>query len=289
MKKICIYIVCLFLLISTVACEKRKNDDNSSLTENSETEDAGITEEITEEPTTAISDYSTYSNELNAWWIKRNTEHGQSGAQDKIDLSQYEAYYVNPTADDKVIYLTFDCGYENGYTECILDTLRRHNATAAFFVTQTYIRDDTDLVKRMKDEGHMVCNHTITHPSMPGKDIEFLKNEINGCDSYMYEATGYKMDKYLRPPKGEYSERTLQLTKDMGYKTVFWSMTHMDYLVNNQPSKEHVVEHFEKYHHPGAITLLHNVSSANASALDDILTLLEQEGYRFGSLDELSY
>ncbi len=289
MKKICIYILCLFLLVTVTACYDKKEGEKDNITENSEAVVEDCTDDTTEAPTTAISDYNIYSNELNSWWIKRNTEHGPSGAQDKIDLSQYEAYYVNPTAEDKVIYLTFDCGYENGYTECILDTLRRHNATAAFFVTQTYIRDDTDLVKRMKEEGHMVCNHTITHPSLPSKSIDDIRNEIDGCDNYMFEATGYKMDKYLRPPKGEYSERTLQLTKDMGYKTVFWSITYLDYDVKNQPSKEHVVQHFEKYYHPGAITLLHNVSSANASALDEVLSLLEKEGYRFGSLDELSY
>lgn len=123
---------------------------------------------------------------------------------------------------------------------------------------------------------------------MPEVGIEKSIEEVTGCAAYMKEATGYDMDMYFRPPKGEYSERTLQLTKDLGYKTIFWSMAYMDYDVNNQPSKEHVVEHFNKYYHNGAVPLLHNISTANEQALDDILTNLEKQGYKFESLDKLT-
>ena len=119
--------------------------------------------------------------------------------------------------------------------------------TAAFFVTQTFIRDNIELTKRMKAEGHLVCNHSVHHPSMPDKSVEEQKQEILDCENYMKEATGYEMDLFFRPPRGEYSKRTLQIAKDLGYRTIFWSMAYLDYDVNNQPDSGHVVEHFSKY------------------------------------------
>ncbi len=232
------------------------------------------------------TDYSTIDNTLYSWWFKRNEEHKQSGCQEDFDIKEYRAYYVAPN-NEKMIYLTFDCGYENGYTEDILDTLKKEKVTAAFFVTQTFIRDNIDIVKRMKEEGHLVCNHSVTHPSMPSKSIEDQKQELLVCESYMKGATGYEMDLFFRPPRGEYSKRTLQMAKDLGYTTIFWSIAYLDYDVNNQPSKEYVVEHFNKYCHPGAIPLIHNVSKANHDALPDIIKNLKAEGYSFGSLYDL--
>ena len=139
----------------------------------------------------------------------------------------------------------------------------------------------------MKEEGHVVGNHTITHPNLSEASLDKIMEEILGCQDYMKEATGYEMDLFFRPPKGEYSEYLLKAAQDLGYATIFWSMAYLDYDVNRQPSVEHVIEHFQKYYHPGAIPLIHNVSSANAGALDTVLTNLEQEGYRFGSLYEL--
>ena len=168
-----------------------------------------------------------------------------------------------------------------------MDTLKEEDVTAAFFVTQTFIRDNVELTKRMQEEGHLVCNHTVTHPSMPSRTIDEQRNELLNCENYMKEATGYDMDLFFRPPKGEYSERTLQMAKDLGYTTIFWSMAYLDYDVNNQPSASHVIEHFGKYYHPGAIPLLHNVSQANHDALKSVIELLKKEGYSFGSLYEL--
>ncbi len=244
-------------------------------------------EPVTQEPTTAVSDYDTFSNEKYAWWFKRNTEHQQSGCQEDFDIGQYDAYYVSPDAQEKAIYLTFDCGYENGYSPSILDTLKAENVKAAFFVTQTFIRDNVELTKRMKEEGHLVCNHTVTHPSLPDLSVDKVKEELLSCQQYMKEATGYSMDLYVRPPRGEYSERTLQASRDLGYKSIFWSMAYLDYDVNNQPGAGYVVEHFSKYHHPGAIVLMHNISSANAQALPEVIRLLKAEGYTFKSLDAL--
>ena len=232
------------------------------------------------------TDYSTYDNTLYAWWFKRNDNHEQSGCQEDFDITQYDAHYIVPVSEKKM-YITFDCGYENGFTPDMLDVLKEEQVTAAFFVTQTFIRDNVDLVKRMKEEGYLVCNHTVTHPSMPGKSVEEQRKELLDCENYMKQATGYELDLFYRPPKGEYSQRTLQVAKDLGYTTVFWSMAYLDYDVNNQPSREHVVEHFKKYYHPGAIPLLHNVSQANHDALRQVLQDLKKEGYTFGSLYDL--
>ena len=233
--------------------------------------------------------YYDYSNEKLAWWFKRDKNHGQSGCDDKVKLSDYDAWYLDYNVDDnnKVLYLTFDCGYENGFTGEILDVLRDEDVPACFFVTKTYIRDNVDLTKRMKEEGHQVGNHTITHPSLPTKSYEEIQKEICGCAEYMKEATGYDMDPYLRPPCGEYSERTLAITRDLGYKTVFWSMAYLDYDVDNQPGVDYVINHFDKYHHNGAIILMHNVSSSNAKALKTVIENMKEEGYRFASLNEL--
>ena len=232
------------------------------------------------------TDYSTYDNTLYAWWFKRNDNHEQSGCQEDFDITQYDAHYIVPVSEKKM-YITFDCGYENGFTPDMLDVLKEEQVTAAFFVTQTFIRDNVDLVKRMKEEGYLVCNHTVTHPSMPGKSVEEQRKELLDCENYMKQATGYELDLFYRPPKGEYSQRSLQVAKDLGYTTVFWSMAYLDYDVNNQPSREHVVEHFKKYYHPGAIPLLHNVSQANHDALRQVLQDLKKEGYTFGSLYDL--
>lgn len=232
------------------------------------------------------TDYTTYDNTLYSWWFKRNDNHEKSGCQEDFDIIQYDAHYT-VSVSEKKMYITFDCGYENGFTPDILDVLKQEEVPAAFFVTQTFIRDNIDLVKRMKTEGHLVCNHTVTHPSMPSKSIEEQKKEIMDCENYMKEATGYEMDLFFRPPKGEYSQCSLQVAKDLGYTTVFWSMAYLDYDVNNQPSKQHVVEHFRKYYHPGAIPLLHNVSQANHDALQEVIQDLKEEGYTFGSLYDL--
>lgn len=245
------------------------------------------TEESTEDMT-LLRDYDGVSNDKFSWYIVRDKNHGISDCDHSFSIEQYDAYYADQNAgDDKVMYLTFDCGYENGYTEQILDTLKKYNAKACFFVTQTYIRDNVELVKRMKQEGHQVGNHTVTHPSMPDISVEKQKEELKACADYMKEATGYEMDTYFRPPSGEYSERVLQLAKDMGYKTIFWSMAYLDFDVNNQPGKDYVIEHFDKYYHNGAIPLMHNVSQSNAEALDTVLSNLTELGYRFVSLDEM--
>ena len=225
---------------------------------------------------------------IERWWLKRNENHQTPEVSDYIDLSKYDAYYVNPKCKKKKIFLTFDCGYENGFTPKILDVLKKQKIVAAFFVTKPFIREGRELVRRMKKEGHIVGNHTVHHKSMPTLSDRDNKQEIIDCAEYCKEATGYEMDHFIRPPMGEYNEKTLKLTKSMGYKTIFWSMAYVDFDVNKQPGKQYVVEHFKKYTHNGAIALMHNVSQSNAEALDEVIMNLKKEGYQFESLKKLS-
>ncbi len=282
--------ICICLMLA--GCGKNANDEEKEDTatpgDGSEPYEEETSEDEPTEDMTLLRNYSEISNTKFSWYIVRNSDHNVSDCDHSFQIEQYDAYYADLDAgDDKVIYLTFDCGYENGYMEQILDILKEYDAKACFFVTQTYIRDNVELVKRMKEEGHLVGNHTVTHPSMPGISTEEQKEELEACADYMKEATGYDMDMYFRPPSGEYSERVLQLAKDMGYRTIFWSMAYLDYDVNNQPGTDYVIEHFEKYYHNGAIPLIHNVSESNANALDTVLKSLSKKGYRFASLDEM--
>ena len=233
--------------------------------------------------------YEELDNKQYDWWFIRKKKQVPSGSGEAFDISLYDAFYLNKNVsdEDKVIYLTFDCGYENGFTPQILDTLAAHNAKAMFFVTEAFIESRPDYVTRMKEEGHLVGNHTLSHPIMPKKDAATLMDEILGCAELFYETTGYEMDPFLRPPTGAYSKRTLQLTKDLGYTTVFWSIAYKDYDPNNQPGKDYVTDHFKTYYHNGAIPLIHNISKSNTEALDEVLTMLEEAGYRFGSVMEL--
>lgn len=235
------------------------------------------------------SRYSSYDNTKYSWSFRREKNNIPSGTYEPFKINDYNAFYMNTNVsdDDKVIYLTFDCGYENGYTSSILDTLKKHDAKAMFFVTKQFLKESYDLVIRMKEEGHMVGNHTLNHPSLPTLTIDKLKDEVLGCKEFMKEKTGYDIDMFIRPPMGEYSERTLKILGDLGYTTIFWSIAYLDYDVNKQPGKEYVINHFKEYHHNGAIPLIHNVSQSNAEALDEVLTNLESEGYRLGTLDEL--
>lgn len=274
----------LFLLASIFfsACQAPAASESSSPEKTSEL--------TTEKDNGVYTDPSTLPNTMASWWFKRNENHEIPEVQNEINLTKYDAWYAKTdiTDGEKPVFLTFDCGYENGYTPGILDVLKKHKAPAAFFVCKHFIEDQPDLIKRMKEEGHVVGNHTSNHICMPESDERTIREEIADNANYMKEATGYEMDPFFRPPKGEYSERTLQITKNMGYTTVFWSLAYPDYDVNNQPGADYVIERFDKYIHPGAIPLIHNISESNAQALDTVLTNLEKEGYSFQSLYNLS-
>ena len=202
-------------------------------------------------------------------------------------LKKYDAYYVGDT-NEKVLYLTFDEGYENGYTNEILDVLKKHNVKAAFFVVKPYIKSNPEIINRMVEEGHLVCNHTCSHPSMALiKDKDKFNKELLDLEMSYEELTGKKMAKYFRPPMGKYSELSLNYTKELNYKTIFWSFAYNDWDIKNQPPKEKALETILKRSHSGAIVLLHAVSKTNADILDELITKWESEGYTLKSLDDL--
>ena len=204
------------------------------------------------------------------------------------ELAQYDAYYAADT-DDKIIYLTFDAGYENGNTPAILDALKKLNVSATFFVVGTYLESQPDLILRMKNEGHTVGNHTWHHPDMSqlaSKDA--FEKELKDVEDKYLEITGEEMTKFYRPPQGKYSELNLQMAKDLGYKTFFWSLAYVDWYENDQPTKEEALDKLLTRIHPGAIVLLHSTSKTNAEILDELLTRWEEMGYTFGTLSDLT-
>ncbi len=204
------------------------------------------------------------------------------------EMKKYNAYYVNPT-ENKVLYLTFDAGYENGHTEAILDALKKHNAPATFFVVGTYVENNPELVKRMVSEGHIVGNHTYSHPDMSSiSSKEAFEKELSSVENAYKEVTGETMTKFYRPPQGKYSEENLQMAKELGYSTFFWSLAYVDWYKDNQPTKEEAFNKLLPRIHPGAIVLLHSTSSTNAEILDELLTKWEEMGYSFHALIEFT-
>lgn len=203
------------------------------------------------------------------------------------ELKQFDAYYMQNT-EEKNIYLTFDCGYENGNTAPILDALKKHNAPATFFIVGNFLSTSPDLVRRMTEEGHTVGNHTFHHPDMSKiSSIDAFSKELKDLEDLYKETTGKEMVKYYRPPQGKYSESNLKMAQDLGYQTFFWSLAYVDWYQDDQPTKEEAFEKLLGRIHPGAIVLLHSTSSTNAQILDELLTRWEDMGYHFASLGSL--
>jgi len=204
------------------------------------------------------------------------------------ELKQYDAYYIGDTSK-KVIYLTFDAGYENGYTAAILDALKKHKVSATFFLVGNYMSTEPDMVKRMIEEGHNVANHTYNHPNMSKiSSMEAFSKEIGDLETSFEGITGEKMVKYYRPPQGKYSESNLKMAKELGYKTFFWSLAYVDWYNDKQPTKEEAFKKLLGRIHPGAIVLLHSTSKTNSEILDELLTKWEEMGYSFGSLSDIT-
>jgi len=226
--------------------------------------------------------------ETGAWGLSFQTE-GQppTGPAGQKQLQQYDAAYLGDT-NQKVIYLTFDSGYENGCTEKILDVLKKHNAPAAFFLVGNYIEKNADLVRRMVDEGHIVGNHTMHHFDMSKlSEKDAFTQELQGVEQIFKETTGKDLPKYYRPPQGIYSQENLQMAKELGYKTVFWSLAYVDWNNDAQPSKDEAFSKLLPRIHNGAVVLLHSTSSTNAEILDELLSKWEAAGYTFASIDKL--
>lgn len=226
------------------------------------------------------------SNKKIGWGIKRNDNHEQpdlGGANKKL-IDENEDIAIG-NKESKCVYLTFDEGYEAGYTPQILDTLKANDVKAAFFITGHYLNTQPELVKRMIDEGHIVGNHTVNHPSMPDLDNDKLKEEITKLHTAVFEKFGYEM-KYLRPPKGEFSQRTLHLTKSLGYTTVMWSFAYDDWDESKQGRETYAKEKVLSNLHNGAVMLLHSNSKDNCNILDEIIKEIKKQGYEFKTLDE---
>ena len=227
------------------------------------------------------------------WYTKRNDTHTLSPLDNNLKfITEYNAVYGDTKASeqgDKVIYLTFDAGYENGNVEKILDVLKEKNVSGAFFILTYLVKNNTELVKRMSDEGHLVCNHTSTHSDMSQKtDIESFKSELEALESVYNEYTGKTLSKYFRPPEGRFSLDSMRYANELGYKTIFWSFAYADWDNNDQMSPQAAKQKILDNIHNGAILLLHPTSATNAAILGDIIDELRTQGYTFGTLNDLT-
>lgn len=211
-----------------------------------------------------------------------------NGSLSKEELAKYDAWYLGDDTE-KVLYLTFDCGYENGNTEKILDALQKHNAKATFFVVGHFLESAPELVKRMSEEGHIVGNHTWHHYDMDtiAEESRFREELESVADKYR-EITGQELNHFYRPPQGKYNLNNLAMAQKLGYKTIFWSLAYVDWNVDAQPSKEEAFSKLTGRVHPGAVVLLHNTSKTNGEILDELLTKWEEMGYHFGTLEDLT-
>ena len=223
-----------------------------------------------------------------SWGLSfRQEGYAPIGPASARELARYDGAYLGDTTK-KVIYLTFDAGYENGCTGKILDILQKHQVPAAFFLVGNYMKTNPDLVRRMVSEGHIVGNHTMSHPDMSKiSDEASFRKELEGLETLYREITGQEMPKYYRPPQGIYSKTNLEMAQKLGYKTVFWSLAYVDWNNDAQPTAEYAFSKLLPRIHSGAVVLLHSTSQTNAAILDELLTKWEQMGYTFAPISEL--
>ena len=236
----------------------------------------------------AVSVFLSSSLETGSWGLSFREEGAPPiGNAGKDQLKQYDAAYRgNP--GKKVLYLTFDAGYENGCTEKILDILKDQQVKAAFFLVGNYMEKNADLVRRMAAEGHIVGNHTMHHYDMSKLTAkEAFSKELTDLENLYKEVTGAPMAKYYRPPQGIYSEENLKMAKELGYRTVFWSLAYVDWNNDSQPTAEAAMSKLLPRTHPGAVVLLHSTSRTNAQILEKLIAAWKAEGYEFGTLGDL--
>lgn len=226
------------------------------------------------------------SNNKIGWGIKRAENHEQPdlGAKNKQIIDEYDGIAMG-NKEKQYVYLTFDEGYEAGYTPQILNTLKENNVSATFFITAHYLNTQEELVKRMIEEGHTVGNHTVNHKSMPDLSDEQVKTEVMDLHTAIYHKTGYEM-KYIRPPRGEFSPRTICITNELGYKTVMWSLAYDDWDENKQGREEYAKSKILDNIHNGAVILLHGNSKDNTNVLGECIQQIKAMGYEFRSLDQ---
>lgn len=286
MKKQFFWLVLILSLLLVSGCSRSnqtlpgQNSQTNSSVNQTETNPAAdpASNNSTEETTPSAKTLS--------WYLTRNKEHAVPVIPSDVAqmLTDNQGIYALPNVNRK-IYLTFDCGYELGYTPTILDTLQRSQVKAAFFITGQYIESQPELVKRMQTEGHLVCNHTWNHPDLSTVSKDKLTQEINSLEQRYGELTGVPMDKFIRPPMGNYSASSLQWTRELGYTSVFWSMAWVDWDPKKQPGADFVYNHVLDNIHPGAIILMHAVSQSDTEALERIITELKAQGYVFSTFN----
>lgn len=235
-----------------------------------------------------FSDSVTVMNESSGWYC----QHMKDGARPPLPpemsyITKHGGYYIGE--DEKVIYLTFDAGYENGNVEKILDTLKQENVPGAFFILDNLAKTNTDLVKRMADEGHTVCNHTAKHKDMTKMTSkEDFAAELKAMEDVYREKIGCEIAKYYRPPEGKFNEQNLAWADELGYKTIFWSFAYADWDNANQMSREKAIEKIISNTHNGEVILLHPTSKTNAEILPELIAKWREMGFSFGTLDELT-
>ena len=235
---------------------------------------------------TVATSSTVLSNKKIGWGIKRAENHEQPdlGSSNLKLLQEYNGIAMG-NKEDKFVYLTFDNGYEAGYTAKILDVLKENNVKAAFFITAHYLNTQEALVKRMLDEGHIVGNHTVNHKELVNLSDEEIKKEINDLSKSIYDKFGYEMT-YFRPPKGEYSERVIKLASELNYKTVLWSSAYDDWDEKKQNREAYGKSKILDNLHNGCILLLHATSKDNMNILDSVIKETINKGYVFKNLNE---
>ena len=276
-QKILLPLLCVCMLFG---CAKGNTNSNENITASKKAETTTKAVETTAPTAKAVAGLDSLSTEKVVWGPGNIVDHKQPN-----DPLLLQKQYVSMNAkwlldDDKQICLTFDEGYKNGYTPQILDTLKEKNVKAIFFVTYDFASQNPDLVKRMIDEGHIVGNHSYRHYSMDEVSDDVAKEEVTYLHKYIKDKFNYTMS-YFRFPKGEFSERSLQIVKDLNYKSVFWSFAYADWDPDNQTEENQAFTHICESTHPGAILLLHAVSKTNADILGKVIDDITKQGYTF--------
>lgn len=243
--------------------------------------------EKTAETTKVLSMNLTNSSSTTNWGLGFG-ENGTAptGTHTPEELHEYDTYFKGDETE-KVIYLTFDAGFENGNTVPILDALAKHEVEATFFLVGNYLETEPELVLRMLEDGHEVGNHSFYHPDMTQKSETEFVTEMKSLEQLYQEITGEEISSYYRPPQGKYNMENLAWAQSMGYKTIFWSLAYVDWYQDDQPSKEEAFDKLLNRIHPGAIVLLHNTSATNGMIMDELLGEWKAMGYTFASLSEL--
>lgn len=278
-QRILLPVLCVCMLFG---CAKGNTNSNENITASKKAETTTKAVETTAPTAKAVAGLDSLSTEKIVWGPGNIVEHKQPN-----DPLLLQKRFSNMNAqwllnDGKKICLTFDEGYENGYTPQILDTLKEKGVKAVFFVTYDFASQNPDLVKRMIDEGHIVGNHSYRHYTMDEVSDDVAKEEVSYLHKYIKDKFGYTMS-YFRFPKGEFSERSLQIVKDLGYKSVFWSFAYADWDPDNQTEENQAFTHICESTHPGAILLLHAVSKTNADILDKVIDDVKKQGYTFST------